>query len=176
MHADVRSSSCDPFPMQVLFGVTCTLLVISLSWNIYWGVSRCSEKGTCQSKDRQRQSLRRMEENPIYGNLSYMQTSMPSFTATDPPPASGVDSDSQPNQDCYANLTLKAPRLQSVHSSPQTQYSDVFQLAKLPESPPDAEDSTEDVPPMSDLYASVQTQRSKVIVPSVGEQEYANHL
>ncbi|XP_068172234.1 signaling threshold-regulating transmembrane adapter 1-like isoform X2 [Antennarius striatus] len=167
--------------MRMLIGVIGTLLVISISWNIVWCVSRCLGKGICQSKKRQRQSLRQMEENPIYGNLSYVQTSMPSFPSTDSTPQTTdqqrVHSDSQSKiQDCYANLTLKAPRLQSDHSSPKIEYSDVVQLEKLPESSKEDEDGTDAIATVSDLYASVQSQRCKTIAPSVGKEEYANHL
>lgn len=79
-------------------------------------------------------------------------------------------------QDCYANLTLKAPRLQSGRSSPQIQYSDVVQLEEPPESEREDDSSTDPVSTMSDLYASVQTQRTKTIDPAVDGEGYANHL
>lgn len=79
-------------------------------------------------------------------------------------------------QDCYANLTLKAPRLQSGRSSPQIQYSDVVQLEEPPESEREDDGSTDPVSTMSDLYASVQTQRTKTIDPAVDGEGYANHL
>ncbi|KAI3370243.1 hypothetical protein L3Q82_025018, partial [Scortum barcoo] len=159
------------------------------------------------------QSPRQMEENPIYGNISYMQTSecfvhvcvsfslllfvsvyskmlfsagMTLFTEGDPPQSSlsssslrinqqRVNPDSQSKtQDCYANLTLKAPRLQSGHSLSQVQYSDVVQLEELPlESEKEDEGNTDTLSTMSDLYASVQTQRLKTVDTSEG---YANHL
>lgn len=79
-------------------------------------------------------------------------------------------------QECYANLTLKAPRLQSGRSSPQIQYSDVVQLKGPAESEREDGGSTDAVSTMSDLYASVQTQRTKTIDPAVDGEGYANHL
>lgn len=79
-------------------------------------------------------------------------------------------------QECYANLTLKAPRVQSGHNSPQIQYSDIIQVQDLPESEREDEDCTEGASIVSDLYASVLTHRVKT-VDSAGEGEgYANHL
>lgn len=79
-------------------------------------------------------------------------------------------------QDCYANLALKPPRLQSGRSSPQIQYSDVVQL----EVPLEAEKQDEGnndgaAPALSDLYASVPSHRVKVNTADTGE-DYANHL
>lgn len=79
-------------------------------------------------------------------------------------------------QECYANLTLKAPRVQSGHNSPQIQYSDIIQVQDLPESEREDEGCPEDASVVSDLYASVQTHRVKTL-DSAGEGEgYANHL
>lgn len=83
-------------------------------------------------------------------------------------------------QECYANLTLKAPRVQSGRSSPQIQYSDIIQVEGPSESEREDEDCAEGASIVSDLYASVQTQRLKTINPAgEGEGEgkgYANHL
>ncbi|CAK6955766.1 signaling threshold-regulating transmembrane adapter 1-like isoform X2 [Scomber scombrus] len=116
-----------------------------------------------------------MEENPIYGNLSFVESSMVVFTEAEPPrDKQKVNSDSQPKtQDCYANLTLKAPRLQSGRSSPQIHYSDVVQLE---EPPNEDEGDTNTISNMSDLYASVQTQHAKTIDNADGGEGYANHL
>lgn len=135
-----------------------------------------------------------MEENPIYGNLNYTETSVDLYTAADPPQSSfnaaslrdqhRVNSAPQ-NQDCYANLNLKAPRVQSGRSSPQVQqiqqiqeiqYSDVMHLEVAAESEKEDDLITDDVSTMSDLYASVQTQRTKTIDTADGEEGYANHL
>lgn len=125
-----------------------------------------------------------MEDNPIYGNINYMQTSVAAvFADVEPAQSSSlraqqrVSSDLQSkNQDCYANLTLKAPRVQSGRSSPQIQYSDVMHLEE-PTLGSDKEDdgNTDAISTLSDLYASVQTQRTKTIDTDSGEG-YANHL
>ncbi|XP_042262704.1 signaling threshold-regulating transmembrane adapter 1-like [Thunnus maccoyii] len=171
---------CMSFRLQILFGVISAILVLSLSWNIFFCVSKCCSGRTCRPRIRQR-STRQMEENPIYGNVSYMQTS---FTEVEHPHSSltsssmtyeqRVNSDSQSKtQDCYANLTLKPPRLQSGCSSPQIQYSDVVHLEE-----PDKEDegNADTVSTMSDLYASVQNQRTKTINNADSREDYANHL
>lgn len=79
-------------------------------------------------------------------------------------------------QDCYANLTLKAPRPQSGRSSPQIHYSDVVQLGQPPDSEREDEGNTDAVSTVSDLYASVQTPRTKTVDPAADEGSYANHL
>lgn len=95
-------------------------------------------------------------------------------------------------QDCYANLALKPPATQSGRNSAQVMYSDVVHLETLPE-PAREElkeqqveegegeggqeaDSTDVMSIVSDLYASVQTQRTKTIDPAVDGEAYANHL
>ncbi|XP_041817604.1 signaling threshold-regulating transmembrane adapter 1-like isoform X2 [Chelmon rostratus] len=176
-----RNLFCEPFNLQVLFWVVSTMLVLSVFWNIFCCVSRCcSGKGICQTRKRQRRSTRQMEENPIYGNISYMQTSMTLLTKDDAPHSwdqQRVISDSQSKtQDCYANLTLKAPRVQSGRSSPQIQYSDVVQLEEPPRSEKEDEGNTDAVSTMSDLYASVQNQRTKTVDTADGGEGYANHL
>ena len=79
-------------------------------------------------------------------------------------------------QECYANLTLKAPKLQSGRTSPQIEYSDVIQLKGPAESQREEGSSTGATATISDLYASVQTQRTKTIDPAVDGEGYANHL
>lgn len=92
-------------------------------------------------------------------------------------------------QDCYANLSLKPPVTQSGRNSPQVQYSDVVHLEATAqparevkneeeEEAVDGEeaDSTDVMSTVSDLYASVQTQRTKTIDPTVDGEEYANQL
>ncbi|KAG8007932.1 hypothetical protein GBF38_013673, partial [Nibea albiflora] len=84
---------------------------------------------------------------------------------------------SQPKtQDCYANLTLKAPRVQSARSSPQIQYSDVVHLEEPPESEKEDEGNTDAQSTVSDLYASVQNQRAKIVDTADTGEGYANHL
>lgn len=79
-------------------------------------------------------------------------------------------------QECYANLTLKAPRVQSGRSSPQIQYSDIIQVEDPPEAEREDEGCAEGASILSDLYASVQTQRVKTIDPAGDGEGYANHL
>ncbi|XP_018554536.1 T-cell receptor-associated transmembrane adapter 1 [Lates calcarifer] len=176
---------CSVNHVWMVFGAIGMVLFISLSWNIFCCVSKCySGKGTCR---RRRQSPRQMEDNPIYGNISYTQTSMTLYTESDRPHSSlsssslrdqhRVNSNSQSKaQDCYANLTLKPPRPQSGRSSPQIQYSDVVQLEVQPESEKEDEGHTDTVSTMSDLYASVQTQRTKTVDLADTGEDYANHL
>lgn len=137
----------------------------------------------CKSRLRRRRSPKQMEDNPIYGNISYMQTSIAMNTGADPQHSSssrdqhGVNSDSQSKtQDCYANLTLKAPRPQSGRSSPQIQYSDVVHLEEQLESEKEDEGSADAISTMSDLYASVQNQRTKTVGAADSGEDYANHL
>ncbi|XP_032405924.1 signaling threshold-regulating transmembrane adapter 1 isoform X1 [Xiphophorus hellerii] len=172
--------------------VLCTVLALSLLFNIACCLSKiCSGKGRCQCRKRRSRSSRQMEDNPIYGNLSYMDANVAVYT--DPAPlhsslsssslriAHRVHPDSQSkSQECYANLTLKPPRPQSGRISPQIQVSDIVHLEK-PEEP--EEEETEEpvtiddaVSTMSDLYASVQTQRAKLVDSADGEEGYANHL
>lgn len=80
------------------------------------------------------------------------------------------------NHDCYANLTLKGPRLQAGHSCPQIQYSDVVQLQEPLASEKEDDGNADAISTLSDLYASVQTQRTKTIDSADTEESYANHL
>ncbi|XP_005924792.1 signaling threshold-regulating transmembrane adapter 1 [Haplochromis burtoni] len=174
--------------LQATLGVLSAALIISLAWNIFCCVSKFgSGKWRCPLRRRQSQSLRQMEENPIYGNLSYLQTSVTYLTEDNRPHSSlsssngkyqrRVRSDLQSkNHDCYANLTLKGPRLQAGHSCPQIQYSDVMQLGEPPESEKEDDGNTDALSTVSDLYASVQTQRTKTIDSADNEEGYANHL
>ncbi|KAM7422311.1 hypothetical protein PAMA_010398 [Pampus argenteus] len=130
------------------------------------------------------QSTRHMEDNPIYGNLNFTQTGMTAFTEDEPAHSSlsssskrdeqRVNSDSQSKtQECYANLSLKTSRPLSGHRSPLIQYSDVVHLE---ESVKDDEDNTDAASTLSDLYASVQTQRTKTIDTAESGEGYANHI
>ncbi|MED6234795.1 hypothetical protein ATANTOWER_002291, partial [Ataeniobius toweri] len=173
--------------------VLSTVLVLSLLLNLFWCLSKvCSGKGRyqCRKKQSSSRSSRQMEDNPIYGNLSYMDASVGVYTdaatlhlsMSSPslrnPQRVNPDSQSK-NQECYANLTLKAPRPQSGRISPKIQLA-VMGHSEEPEEPEEAETedpvNTEDaVSTMSDLYASVQTQRAK-LVDAVDGEDYANHL
>ncbi|XP_029948089.1 signaling threshold-regulating transmembrane adapter 1-like isoform X2 [Salarias fasciatus] len=181
---------------KVTIGLS-VLLFLSLILHICFTIKYCTGKGTCCQRKRKQdeatssspRSSRQMEENPIYGNLSYTQTEVV-FTEADPPHSSlssqslrdqhRVKSAAQPkNQDCYANLNLKAPRAQAGRSSPlipQIQYSDVVQMDEAGEKEDEDEDVTGNVSPVSELYASVQTQRTKTIDMADGGEDYANHL
>ena len=57
-------------------------------------------------------------------------------------------------------------------------YSDVVQLETevAPEPEKEDEGNTDVVSTMSDLYASVQTQRTKMFVSADTGEDYANHL
>ncbi|XP_008408166.1 signaling threshold-regulating transmembrane adapter 1 isoform X2 [Poecilia reticulata] len=177
---------------HVIVYVLGTALALSLLFNMACCLSKiCSGKGRCQCRKRRSRSSRQMEDNPIYGNLSYMDSSVAVYT--DPAPlhsslsssslriAHRIHPDSQSkSQECYANLTLKAPRPQSGRISPQILVSDIVHLEEAEET---GEAETEEpvtiddaVSTMSDLYASVQTQRAKMVDTADGEEGYANHL
>ncbi|KAM7401921.1 hypothetical protein PAMP_017198 [Pampus punctatissimus] len=170
--------------LKIVLGVIGAILVLSLSWNIFYCVSKCCSGKTCRPRTKQSPSTRQMEDNPIYGNLNFTQTSMTVFTEDEPAHSSlsssskrdeqRVNSDSQSNtQDCYANLSLKTPQPLSGRRSPAIQYSDVVHLE---ESVKDDEDNTDAVSTLSDLYASVQTQRIKTIDTADSGEGYANHI
>ncbi|XP_075967254.1 uncharacterized protein LOC142970720 [Anarhichas minor] len=177
------SLSCVPLNLQVIFGIITIVLVLSLCWNIFCCVSKCSSgKGLCKPRTRQRRSPRQMEDNPIYGNIG-LQSSTALFIEVEPQHSSSlrdqhrVNPESQSKtQDCYANLNLKAPRPQSGRVSPQIQYSDVVHLEEAPESEKEDEGNADGVSTMSDLYASVQNQRTKTINTADSGEGYANHL
>ncbi|XP_034546542.1 signaling threshold-regulating transmembrane adapter 1-like [Notolabrus celidotus] len=162
-----------PHPLSWVLGIT---LLVSLCLNCFCCVSKYfSGKWSCQPRKRQSRGSRQMEENPIYGNLGYMQTSTAVFNNIDP--LQRVNSDSQSkSQDCYANLNLKPPRLQSGCSSSQIEFSDEVLLEEPLESEKGVEPCTDAVSTLSDLYASVQTQRTKTVHTADSREEYANHL
>lgn len=179
---------CVPAQFQMILGVLVAVLILSLAWNILCCVSKCgSEKWRHRLRRRQSQSVRQMEDNPIYGNINYMQTSVTLLTEDNPPHSSLTSSSARnqrrfrsdlqsKNHDCYANLTLKGPRLQAGHSCPQIQYSDVVQLQEPLASEKEDDGNTDAISTLSDLYASVQTQRTKTIDSADTEESYANHL
>ncbi|KAG7494794.1 hypothetical protein JOB18_037764 [Solea senegalensis] len=180
-HTPLEKFLCPP---ELPFAVIGAMLLISLSVNIFFCVSKCrSGKET-----RQRQSPRQMEDNPIYGNVMY-KTYTSLLTDADPPHSSfssssvtdqqRITSNAQYTpQDCYANLSLKPPRPQSGRSSPLMQSSDVVQSEASPEAEKEDEGNTDTSANTSDLYASVQTQRTKTVdTTDTGESmDYANHL
>ncbi|KAM4587781.1 uncharacterized protein PAE49_002216 [Odontesthes bonariensis] len=176
-----------PMGTQAIAMVLWIMLGLSLFCNILFCVSKfCSGKGMCRLRAKRSQSSRHMEDNPIYGNINYTQTSVGVYSEANPPPSSlsslslrnppRVNPDSQTkNQDSYANLALKAPRVQSGRSSPQIQYSDVVHLEEPAEAERD-DGNTDAVSILSDLYASVQTQRTKIMDTVDDGEGYANHL
>ncbi|XP_068449748.1 signaling threshold-regulating transmembrane adapter 1-like [Clinocottus analis] len=174
----------DPFHLQVIIGAISTVLVLSLCWNIFSCTSKCSSgKKLCKLRTRKRRSLRHMEDNPIYGNVVYVQSGECIVTRSDPQHSSSlrdqhrVDSESQSKfQDCYANLTLKAPGLQpSGRVSPQTQpYGDVVHPEEPEESEKEDEGNADAASTMSDLYASVHNQRYKTADTADNGEGYAN--
>ncbi|XP_061882394.1 uncharacterized protein LOC133633684 isoform X2 [Entelurus aequoreus] len=119
-----------------------------------------------------------MQDNPIYGNLSFVQTSTTALTEIHPPKStlspsslqdqlnSNFDSQCKPSSDCYANLNLKTPKTgTSARGASQVEYSLVeYSLVFRPEELR-KEDKADAV---SDVYACVPTKR--------GGDEYANHI
>ncbi|XP_036007785.1 uncharacterized protein LOC118567238 [Fundulus heteroclitus] len=172
--------------------VLSSALAISLLLNLACCLSKiCSRKGRCKCRRKRSRSSRQMEDNPIYGNLNYMDPSVAVYTEAAPlhpslsssslrnPQRVNPDSKSK-NQECYANLTLKAPRPQSGRISPQIPPLDMVhsEVLEEPEEAETEEQVTIDdaVSTMSELYASVQTQRAKMVDTGDGEEGYANHL
>ncbi|KAM3620843.1 uncharacterized protein V6R79_002804 [Siganus canaliculatus] len=132
--------------------------------------TQCKPVGKEKSnrRKRQRQSVRQMEENPIYGNLTCMDTSLALYTEADATHSRDQQRDGHNSQ---------APRVQSGASSPQIQYSDAVELEELPHPEKEEEAHPDTADTLSDLYASVQTQRTKTIHTSADDGEgYANHL
>ncbi|RVE72735.1 hypothetical protein OJAV_G00040870 [Oryzias javanicus] len=193
----VWNFGCYPFVARLVFWVLCALLFFSAILNFICCIMKFkSGKLMCVKVrksfhlfgSRSSQASYQMEDNPIYGNLNYMQTSVGVYTESQPccsslsPPSLGnlqrVASDPQSkNQDCYANLTLKVPRQKAECASPQPQFSQEASLEDPTESErEDNEENPDAVSTVSDLYASVQTQRAKTIDSADGREEYANHL
>ncbi|KAF7660656.1 hypothetical protein LDENG_00277040 [Lucifuga dentata] len=179
---------CASTELQILLGVVSAILLVSLCWNIFCCVAKCcpGKRTILRPKIRRSRGSRQMEENPIYGNIIYMEDSIAVYREFDAAHLSlgsltdqqRVNSDSQfqdKNQDCYANLTLKAPKPPSGHSSPKIQYSDEVELESL-EIEKETAENTDTISTLSDLYASVQTQRNKTINPVDSQDGYANHI
>ncbi|KAM9799400.1 uncharacterized protein ACBT44_015792 isoform 2-T2 [Syngnathus typhle] len=141
-----------------------------------------SENKKCWS--RQSQSVQQMSDNPIYGNVSCMQTSATAISEINPSRLTVSSSslhdplspspDSQPRSpDCYANLDLKSSKNKSACSSPLVEYSAVFQSDALGEK--DKKNAHSDTTVM-DVYASVQTKRTKTGDNADIAQYYANRV
>ncbi|XP_060765957.1 signaling threshold-regulating transmembrane adapter 1-like [Neoarius graeffei] len=158
----------------VLAAVT-VLLLLSFCCNVLCYVQkRLAAKGK-RFLPRFRRSVslkeREMEENPIYGNITY--------TNAHSDDKQEVESPTEPfssARDCYANLSLKAPKPSAPgRASPlsQIQYSDVLMICEEPE-----EKNLEDKDScsgFSDLYASVDAERVKSKREHSNEP-YANHV
>lgn len=163
---------CGSPELWTLFVAVSAVMVFSLFWNIFCCyVKLSSDKGkTFLPRFRRSLSLRLrdMEDNPIYGNITYTQTRV------DPPicPSSIRNSKGQD----YANLTLKAPKPMSGRNSPKIEYSDVVTLQVSQEAEKMVEGNTDTVSILSDLYASVQTNRAKTLDTVEGNEDYANHV
>ncbi|KAM9444288.1 uncharacterized protein Hap1MRO34_025349 isoform 2-T2 [Clarias gariepinus] len=153
-----------------VLGSIMTLLLLSFSCNILCCLQkRLTAKGK-KFLPRFRRSVslknREMEENPIYGNITYTDEKQEVKT-----PAENFSA-----RDCYANLSLKAPKPSAPgRASPlsQIQYSDVLMICEEPE-----EKNSEDKDScsgLSDLYASVDAERIKSKKEQSNEP-YANHV
>ncbi|XP_056131218.1 signaling threshold-regulating transmembrane adapter 1-like [Lampris incognitus] len=173
---------CGSLELWMLLGVVSTLMVLSLCWNILWYMARvCPEKGKAILPTFRR-SLRPvdMEDNPIYGNITYKKTNSP-YGSSSLREHNRVRRGSEPlskDQDCYANLELKPPKQPSGRASPSPaiQYSDVATLLEYVEPDKDRADNADTVSTLSDLYAAVQTQRPKTLDTTDNGKGYANHI
>ncbi|XP_060714138.1 signaling threshold-regulating transmembrane adapter 1-like isoform X1 [Tachysurus vachellii] len=150
------------------------LLLLSFCCNILCCVQkRLTAKGK-QFLPRFRRSVslknREMEENPIYGNITYTHTHSDDKQEVESP-AKQLSS----ARDCYANLSLKAPKPSAGRASPlsKIQYSDVLVICEDPEEK-DEEDK-DSCSGLSDLYASVDAERIKSKKEQSNEP-YANHV
>ncbi|XP_076838250.1 uncharacterized protein LOC143483278 [Brachyhypopomus gauderio] len=155
----------------IVFGVVSGMLIFSLCWNILCCIQKHWTATGKAFLPCFRKSLKRnMEDNPIYGNITYRQTrynkeeECPSET-----PSSG--------RECYANLTLKVPKSASGRSSPvsQIQYSE---MKAVSEATAEQEDNTQEKDTcsiMSDLYASVDMEHIRRKKHDSNEA-YANHV
>ncbi|XP_046730451.1 signaling threshold-regulating transmembrane adapter 1-like [Silurus meridionalis] len=156
----------------VLAAIT-ALLLLSFCCNILCCVQKRLAGKKFLPKFRRSVSLknREMEENPIYGNITYTQTHNDDKQK--------VETQSEPlssSRDCYANLSLKAPKPStSGRSSPlaKIQYSDVVMICEeLEEKTSEDKDSCSG---LSDLYASVDVERVKS-KKAQSNEAYANHV
>ncbi|XP_053529994.1 signaling threshold-regulating transmembrane adapter 1 [Ictalurus punctatus] len=151
------------------------LLLLSFCCNILCCVQkRLTAKGkTFLPRFRRSVSLknREMEENPIYGNITYTHSHNDDKQEVETPaePLSSA-------RDCYANLSLKAPKPSvSGRASPLTkiQYSDVLVICEEPEEK--MSEDKDSCSGLSDLYASVDAEHVKSKKEESNEP-YANHV
>ncbi|KAG7318752.1 hypothetical protein KOW79_017226 [Hemibagrus wyckioides] len=157
----------------VLAAIT-VLLLLSFCCNILCCVQkRLTAKGKMfLPRFRRSVSLknREMEENPIYGNITYTQTHSDDKQEVETPEKLSSA------RDCYANLSLKAPKPSaSGRSSPRStiQYSDVLVICEEQEEK--TEEDKDSCSGFSDLYASVDAERIKSKKEHSNEP-YANHV
>ncbi|XP_018611155.1 signaling threshold-regulating transmembrane adapter 1-like [Scleropages formosus] len=173
---------CGSPGLWLILAVVSTALLLCGGWHLMSFIAgRCTDGGKKFLPRFRRslsQRLKDMEENPIYGNITYTQS------RTDAPPSASGAADQQfpknqaqsRQQDCYANLKLKAPKPSSARSSPKIQYSDVVTLPRTVEGTGPGEGPSADsdaVSLRSDLYASVDPERNKTIG---NDKDYANHV
>ncbi|XP_028855113.1 uncharacterized protein LOC114801233 [Denticeps clupeoides] len=181
-HTVIFEKLCGSFELWVLVAVVTSLLVLSLCWNILCCVgNRCADKGKVfLPLFRRSISLKRreMEDNPIYGNITYTQSTELVRHPTiphDPKRAKSTVKKLSNARDCYANLTLKVPKPESGRGSPvaQIQYSDVVSVPREQDV-----DTTTDIADntslLSDLYASVDNKLKTTALDST--EDYANHF
>ncbi|KAJ0023714.1 hypothetical protein NQD34_003613 [Periophthalmus magnuspinnatus] len=154
---------------QILFGVLVFILGVSVILNIYFCATTYTGKRTSK-KSKRSQNQKRMEENPIYGNLTLETTQTDAETSFTSSVRRDQRSVNAVSQDCYANLSLKRAPLTCGPSS-SLGPSVLEHEPDLEKDPDDAEVRSA----VSDLYASVQT-KAKILLSPDSEEEYANHL
>ncbi|KAG5274300.1 hypothetical protein AALO_G00134560 [Alosa alosa] len=182
---------CGSYTLWILFAAVCTVLVLSLCWNILCCFGKqCTAKGKCfLPRFRRSISLRlsEMEDNPIYGNITYTParteiTRNPTLSNNHQMTRSTIKVPSG-GQDCYANLKLKVPKAGSGRSSPapslntgapQIQYSDVTAIPRTTDLE-DSADILETTSLLSDLYASVDNKQNRTKTLDDTE-DYANNV
>ncbi|XP_047664982.1 signaling threshold-regulating transmembrane adapter 1-like isoform X2 [Tachysurus fulvidraco] len=149
------------------------LLLLSFCCNILCCVQkRLTAKGK-RFLPRFRRSVslknREMEENPIYGNITYTHTHSDDKQEVESP---GKLSSAR---ECYANLSLRAPKPSGGRVSPlsKIQYSDVLVICEDQEEK--NEEDKDSCSGLSDLYASVDAERMKSKKEHSNEP-YANHV
>ncbi|KAJ7999754.1 hypothetical protein DPEC_G00197700 [Dallia pectoralis] len=185
-HTTVFTVFCGSSALWIQLVVVSLILLFSVCWNILCCIAtHCTDKGkTFLPRFRRSLSLRLrdMEDNPIYGNISYTQTRIDfpvnSSSVRDRQVRSVFQAPSK-GQDCYANLTLKAPKLTSGRSSPnpKIEYSDVVTVQGSQEvEMENSANNTDTISVFSDLYASVQTDPTKTLGTVDNNDGYANHV
>ncbi|XP_066529188.1 signaling threshold-regulating transmembrane adapter 1-like [Hoplias malabaricus] len=173
-------SLCGSVGLWSFLGVLAVVLTFSLCWNILCCIQNQLTARGKSFLPRFRRSInmkdREMEENPIYGNITYTHNRDQKEERSSQAPSSA--------RDCYANLTLKIPKASSGRSSPvpQIQYSDVKMVPQSPEEPVEPGGNTEEnhmekdsCSLMSDLYASVDAEHVKN-KKTENNEEYANRV